>query len=445
MHRLDKDTTGLLIVARNDVAREMLTEALAARAIEREYQAIAVGVMTSGGTVDAPIDRHPVDRVRMAVRTGGRDAITHYRVIERFRRHTWVRVMLETGRTHQIRLHLAHAGYPLVGDQVYGRRLEIPRGATPALAAALRDFRRQALHAAKLSFPHPADGRDDRGGGAAADGFPRADRSAAPRSHRGRFLMAAHEFLQPDWPAPANVRAAMTTRTGGVSSGRYASFNLATHVGDDLSAVAENRRRLRKALELPGEPHWLEQVHGAAVMVIPGRPPGPVDGVVSFTRGAVCAVLVADCLPVFIAGRDGKRVGLAHAGWRGLAAGVIEATIANLDCDPNAARRLAWAIDRSTGLRSRRRCPQCHHRRRPGSIGAFPHGPCGSILRGPAGAGAPPARRRGRHRRVRGRSLHGLGAGAVLFPPARREDRTNGRADLARVTWSSLSRCQRLH
>jgi 23S rRNA pseudouridine1911/1915/1917 synthase len=159
VHRLDKDTTGLLIVARTDAARDALTAALAARAIEREYQAIAVGVMTAGGTVDAPIDRHPVDRVRMAVRTGGRDAVTHYRVIERFRRHTWVRVMLETGRTHQIRLHLSHAGYPLVGDAVYGGRLVIPKGAAPALATALREFRRQALHAAKLSFPHPDDGR----------------------------------------------------------------------------------------------------------------------------------------------------------------------------------------------------------------------------------------------------------------------------------------------
>jgi 23S rRNA pseudouridine1911/1915/1917 synthase len=159
VHRLDKDTTGLLIVARTSAARDSLTTALAAREIEREYQALAVGVMTAGGTVDAPIDRHPVDRVRMAVRTGGRDSVTHYRVIERFRRHTWVRVTLETGRTHQIRLHLSHAGYPLVGDSVYGGRLVIPRGATPALAGALRDFRRQALHAAKLLFPHPADGR----------------------------------------------------------------------------------------------------------------------------------------------------------------------------------------------------------------------------------------------------------------------------------------------
>ncbi len=159
VHRLDKDTSGLLIVARNETARLTLAEALAARDIHREYQAVCVGVMTSGGKVDAPIDRHPADRLRMTVRSSGREAVTHYRVIERFRRHTWVRVTLETGRTHQIRLHLSHAGYPLVGDPVYGRRLAIPRGATPALAEALRGFRRQALHAARLMFTHPGDGR----------------------------------------------------------------------------------------------------------------------------------------------------------------------------------------------------------------------------------------------------------------------------------------------
>jgi 23S rRNA pseudouridine1911/1915/1917 synthase len=159
VHRLDKETSGLLIVARNEAARLTLAEALAAREIHREYQAVCVGVMTSGGKVDAPIDRHPVDRLRMTIRSSGRDAVTHYRVIERFRRHTWVRVTLETGRTHQIRLHLSHAGYPLVGDPVYGGRLAIPRGATPVLAEALRNFKRQALHAAKLTFLHPGGGQ----------------------------------------------------------------------------------------------------------------------------------------------------------------------------------------------------------------------------------------------------------------------------------------------
>jgi YfiH family protein len=152
--------------------------------------------------------------------------------------------------------------------------------------------------------------------------------------------MTAHEFLQPEWPAPSNVRASMTTRTGGVSTGAFASFNLATHVGDDPAAVAENRRSLRDTLELPTEPQWLEQVHGTGVAVVPGRPQGPADGAVSFTRGAVCAVMVADCLPVFLATREGDRVGLAHAGWRGLAAGIVDAVIARLDCDPK--RLVAW-------------------------------------------------------------------------------------------------------
>jgi YfiH family protein len=147
--------------------------------------------------------------------------------------------------------------------------------------------------------------------------------------------MSALQFLQPDWPAPARVRAVMTTRVGGVSAGAYESFNLATHVGDGEPAVAENRRRLRSALQLPSEPAWLEQVHGIGVAVVPGPVTGPADAIVSFERGGVCAVLVADCLPVFLASRDGDRVGLAHAGWRGLAAGVVEATVAALDCNPS--------------------------------------------------------------------------------------------------------------
>lgn len=152
--------------------------------------------------------------------------------------------------------------------------------------------------------------------------------------------MSAHEFLLPDWPVPANVRAAMTTRTGGASHGAFASFNLATHVGDDPAAVAANRRSLRETLELPSEPQWLEQVHGANVAVVPGDQAGPADGAVTFTRAAVCAVLVADCLPVFLASRAGDRAGLAHAGWRGLAGGIVEAVIAKLDCDPK--RLVAW-------------------------------------------------------------------------------------------------------
>ncbi|MBS0211823.1 MAG: 23S rRNA pseudouridine(1911/1915/1917) synthase RluD [Proteobacteria bacterium] len=159
VHRLDKDTSGLLVVARNLRAHAALVEQLSARAVHRQYVAVAMGPMIAGGSVDAPIGRHPSDRVRMAVVKNGRDAVTHYRVRERFRAHTLVECRLETGRTHQIRVHMAHIKHPLVGDPVYSR-LANPRGATPELLAALRDFRRQALHAEKLAFAHPADGRE---------------------------------------------------------------------------------------------------------------------------------------------------------------------------------------------------------------------------------------------------------------------------------------------
>ena len=159
VHRLDKDTSGLLVVARTLPAQTALVRMLGEREVHREYEAICRGVMTAGGTIDAPIDRHPTDRVRMAVREGGRESVTHYRVIKRYRANTHVRVQLETGRTHQIRVHLAHAGYPIVGDRVYGGRLTLPKGADESLRQALREFPRQALHAARLQFDHPVSGK----------------------------------------------------------------------------------------------------------------------------------------------------------------------------------------------------------------------------------------------------------------------------------------------
>ncbi len=160
VHRIDKDTSGLMVVARTIEAHAALAARLAAREISREYLAIATGVMTGGGTIDEPIGRHRSVRVKMAVREGGREAITHYRVVERFRAHTYVRVMLETGRTHQIRVHLAHAGFPIVGDPVYGGRRRLPAGASPALREALGYFHRQALHAARLALAQPSSGEE---------------------------------------------------------------------------------------------------------------------------------------------------------------------------------------------------------------------------------------------------------------------------------------------
>jgi 23S rRNA pseudouridine1911/1915/1917 synthase len=158
VHRLDKDTSGLLLVAKSIPAHTALVRELAERSISRQYLAICSGVLTGGGTIDAAIGRHPVDRTRMAVREDGRPAVTHYTVIERFRAHTYVNVVLETGRTHQIRVHFAYRRHPLLGDPVYGGRLALPAGASEALRDALRSFRRQALHAARLELRHPVAG-----------------------------------------------------------------------------------------------------------------------------------------------------------------------------------------------------------------------------------------------------------------------------------------------
>ncbi len=158
VHRLDKDNSGLLLVARSLPAHTSLTRMLADREISRHYLAVCAGVLTGGGTIDEPIGRHRTDRTRMCVRDDGRPAVTHYTVVERFAAHTLIDVRLETGRTHQIRVHFAYRRHALLGDPVYGGRLALPRGASDALIAALRGFRRQALHAAKLGFAHPETG-----------------------------------------------------------------------------------------------------------------------------------------------------------------------------------------------------------------------------------------------------------------------------------------------
>jgi len=155
VHRLDKDTSGILVVARSLSAHNYLVEQLQLRQIKREYTAMCIGVMTSGGTVDAPIGRHPTNRLRMAVRDNGKPAITHYRVLQRFRAHSLLSVNLETGRTHQIRVHMAYIHYPLVGDTVYGGRLKIPPNCNDDFAETLRSFKRQALHATRLELAHP--------------------------------------------------------------------------------------------------------------------------------------------------------------------------------------------------------------------------------------------------------------------------------------------------
>ena len=162
VHRLDKDTSGVMVVARTVQAQTALVEQLSARQVHRQYLAVVVGALVSGGTANAAIDRHPRDRLKMAVREDGRDAVTHYRLRERFRAHTALECRLETGRTHQIRVHMAHLKHPIIGDPLYGGALKLPRGATEELVAELRDFKRQALHAETLEFAHPITGEPVR-------------------------------------------------------------------------------------------------------------------------------------------------------------------------------------------------------------------------------------------------------------------------------------------
>ena len=160
VHRLDKETSGLLLVARNLTAQQALASMIEQRLIKRVYHAVCQTALTGGGVIEAPIDRNPKDRTRMMVRSGGRESRTHYRLLERFRAQSYIELVLDTGRTHQIRVHMAHIRAPLIGDPVYGGRPRLPPKPSDALRLELQSFPRQALHARALSFAHPADGRE---------------------------------------------------------------------------------------------------------------------------------------------------------------------------------------------------------------------------------------------------------------------------------------------
>ena len=160
VHRLDKNTSGLMVVAKNQKSQKYLVEQFQTHSVEREYSAIVYGNMISGGTVNDPIGRDSKDRIKQAVRVNGKDAITHYRVIDRYANHTHIKAILETGRTNQIRVHLSHIGYPLVGDPLYGGRLRFPKKAREEIKEALQAFQRQALHSKKLTLKHPTTGNE---------------------------------------------------------------------------------------------------------------------------------------------------------------------------------------------------------------------------------------------------------------------------------------------
>ena len=251
VHRLDKDTSGLLVVAKTLEAQTDLVRQLQARTVRREYLAIVSGIVRArrdGRCADRPPSGASRQDGRGAGNAGGKPAVTHFRILEEYAHCTLLECALETGRTHQIRVHMASIKHPLVGDQVYGK-------VDPRVPL----FHRQALHATRLGLLHPL-----------TCGCSNGKRRRRPTCWRCWKPCAVSELYVPDWKVPANVRALQTTRNGGVSKAPWASLNLGDHVGDAPDAVAANRALLRR--RLPGEPLWLEQVHGTVAVNVEQQP-----------------------------------------------------------------------------------------------------------------------------------------------------------------------------
>ena len=415
VHRLDKDTSGLLVVARSPDAHRHLVAEMQRRAVEREYVAIVWGRPSAErGSINASIARHRSHRTRMSVSGEGRHAVTHFEVRAHYSHFSRLRVRLETGRTHQIRVHMHHMGHPVAGDPVYGTRRRIQHLPAP-VQEALRGLAGQALHACRLALLHPRDNvkrqwraplpQDMRAllaaldqslgsgnligirpqtrafapsAGPSAAATRTASRRSADTGTRGDAgaPRRSMELLVPRWPAPAGVRAFCTTRPGGVSRAPYDSLNLSFGVGDDAGAVAENRALLAASLRLPEEPLWMRQVHGARVLeAATAEADSEGDGCIARTPGVPCVVSSADCLPVLLCAGKGSLVAAAHAGWRGLVAGILENTVAEMGVPPSENHRVARSRHRRIGVRSGfrgARCVRGPKPRRRGRLLAFP-------------------------------------------------------------------------
>ncbi len=346
VHRLDKDTSGLMVVAKTETAQVDLVRQLAARSVKREYVAVVFGDLARATTIDAPIGRHPTQRTEMAVVTAGKPARTHVDVIERFGAATLVQCRLETGRTHQIRVHLTALGHPLLGDPTYRGR----RKPGPPLPAAAFSFPRQALHARRLGLVHPVT-RAPMQWESPRAGRPRgADRGAARRRNRtcaamsdalaDRLKARGLDWIVPAWQGPARVRAFFTTRNGGTSTRcrrRRSISGRPLHPPPTWPARSA-RTGGASARCFPPLPCGWRRCTAAtsswstptAVAALRAAPP-QADAAVTRAPGIVLAVRTADCLPVLLAARDGSVLAVAHAGWRGLAAGVLEAAVTAMD------------------------------------------------------------------------------------------------------------------